>query len=90
MKTSLPTTEAEVSSGTSSKDVILEKTSIDEFFLDITGLCDNPQHPLWERVKLQQQEQISETEQQQVPDENSSNSNDAGQPKRHKTIVVGI
>lgn len=34
----------------SSSGVILEKASIDEFFLDVTAVCSDPNHPLWKSI----------------------------------------
>ena len=53
--------------------VILEKASIDEFFLDVTGVCANPDHPIWKSV--------------QNFFDPSSNENDT--TKLAKSVVVG-
>lgn len=37
---------------TSSCGVVLEKASIDEFFLDVTALCKDPNHQLWDYIRM--------------------------------------
>jgi len=38
------------SSSSSSSGIVFEKASIDEFFLDVTNVCNNPQHDLWQKI----------------------------------------
>ncbi|CAB9511592.1 DNA polymerase eta [Seminavis robusta] len=59
----------------SKSGIILEKASIDEFFLDVTTICRTPDHPLWETILKQQQ--IKSTD------------NDKQSQQNHKTVLVG-
>lgn len=67
-----------ITSGNNNKKagLILEKASIDEFFVDVTDACDNPNHCLWETVR-------------KYYDSASIADNDNPQEK-HNTVMVGL
>ena len=64
----------------SSSGVILEKASIDEFFLDVTALCKDPSHKLWEFIA---EENATCTSEQTTIDATRFSL------QNHKTVLVG-
>ena len=57
--------------------VILEKASIDEFFLDVTAVCANLDHPIWESIQNYFDRSLNEKSTTTLASD-------------HKSVVVGL